>query len=291
MKKHLLLPILIIAIMLAAGCHNEKTSGTNNNNITVNPPAENRPQPAVNPAPAPTPPPADSSQQTTSTAPKRSWYFMRNSQHAAPAVSQDIQKILSDNQAKYVLPNNDHKIYLTFDCGYELGYTPTILDTLQSQQVKAAFFITGHFIQSKPELVKRMQSEGHLVCNHTFNHPDLAAVKQEKLQQEITSLENRYQELTGVPMDKYLRPPMGNYSADSLKWTQELGYTTIFWSMAWKDWDPRQQPGADFVYRHVIDNIHPGAIILMHNVSSSDTEALARIITDLKSQGYVFSQF
>lgn len=290
MRKHLLLPILIIAMMLATGCQDENTPGTNNSSA-VNPPTENRPQPVVNPVPAPTPPPANHHQETASTAPKHSWYLMRNQQHVAPAVNLDIQKLLADYQARYVLPNADNKIYLTFDCGYELGYTPTILDTLQSQQVKAAFFITGHFIQSQPELVKRMQSEGHLVCNHTFNHPDLAAVKREKLEQEITSLESRYQGLTGVPMDKYLRPPMGNYSPDSLKWTQELGYTTIFWSMAWKDWDPKQQPGADFVYRHVLDNIHPGAIILMHNVSSSDTEALNRIITDLKNQGYWFSQF
>lgn len=290
MKKHLILPLLIIVVLLAAGCRDTQEAVPDHTN-PVKPPSQSKAEPSVVPSPSAQPEESKNKNVPTATAKSYSWYFMRNNQHQTPAINQDIQNLLAENQAGYVIPNANNKIYLTFDCGYELGYTPAILDTLQRQQVKAAFFITGHYIESKPELVKRMQAEGHLVCNHTWNHPDLAKVNQDKLQQEISSLENRYQELTGVPMDKYLRPPMGNYSTDSLKWTGDLGYTTIFWSMAWKDWDPQQQPGADFVYQHVLDNIHPGAIILMHAVSSSDTEALEKTISDLKTQGYVFSVF
>jgi peptidoglycan-N-acetylmuramic acid deacetylase len=172
-----------------------------------------------------------------------------------------------------------------------LGYTSQILDTLAAQNVKAAFFITGQYIKTQPDLVRRMHEEGHLVCNHSFNHPDFSTISQSKLEQEITSLESLYRDLPGQDMDKYLRPPMGNFNANSLQWTKALGYSSVFWSMAWKDWDPQQQPGADYVYQHVIDNIHPGAVILMHAVSESDTQALEKTITTLLAQGYVFSTF
>jgi peptidoglycan-N-acetylmuramic acid deacetylase len=220
-----------------------------------------------------------------------SWWFTRNTLHQVPATNQEVAQLLAANQAFYVLPNNSKKIYLTFDCGYELGYTPKILDVLDRQQVKAIFFITGQFIKTQPELVKRMHSSGHLVGNHTFNHPDLPTLSQTSFNQEINSLAQKYTEVTGAQLDHYLRPPNGTYSAATLKWAQELGYTTVFWSMAFADWDPSQQPGAAYAHQHVLDNIHPGAVILLHVVSQSDTDALEGIITDLKAQGYVFSTF
>ncbi len=287
MRKYCFLSLLVIAVLLVVGCQakpqNEKISSDPVKVPSANKSEKKETVPKVQAENKPS--------QSEIKSPSRSWYFTRNNQHLAPVSNKDIQSLLNENQAIYLASSENKKIYLSFDCGYELGYTPTILDILQRQQIKAAFFITGQYIKTKPDLVKRMQAEGHLVCNHTWNHPDLATVKQDKLKQEITSLEAAYAELTGVPMDKYIRPPMGNYSADSLKWTKELGYTTVFWSMAWKDWDPQQQPGADYVYQHVLNNIHPGAIILMHAVSASDTEALEKTITDLKAQGYVFSTF
>lgn len=285
MKKQFFWLVLILSLLLVSGCSrsNQTLPGQNSQtNSSVN---QTETNPAADPASN------NSTEETTPSAKTLSWYLTRNKEHAVPVIPSDVAQMLTDNQGIYALPNVNRKIYLTFDCGYELGYTPTILDTLQRSQVKAAFFITGQYIESQPELVKRMQTEGHLVCNHTWNHPDLSTVSKDKLTQEINSLEQRYGELTGVPMDKFIRPPMGNYSASSLQWTRELGYTSVFWSMAWVDWDPKKQPGADFVYNHVLDNIHPGAIILMHAVSQSDTEALERIITELKAQGYVFSTF
>jgi peptidoglycan-N-acetylmuramic acid deacetylase len=227
----------------------------------------------------------------TPAVPSASWWFTRNQNHQIPAVNQDTKTLLAANNAFYVLPNNQNKIYLTFDEGYELGYTSTILDTLDRHHVKAAFFITGQYIKTQPDLVRRMQASGHLVGNHTWNHPDLPTLSQNSFNQEILSLEQKYLEVTGTPMARYLRPPMGNYSSTTLQWTNALGYKTVFWSMAFADWDPNQQPGAEFSYQHVIANIHPGAVILLHAVSKSNTEALDRIITELTRQGYVFSTF
>ena len=286
MKKYLLLFLLIFSLLLVTGCQDDDKQLTKETSPPNSPPVQ-----TANAATNPSVKTGDSGSKTNIPAKTLSWYFIRNKQHLAPAINNDIAEMLIQNQAIYLLPNDNKKIFLTFDCGYELGYTSTILDILQREQIKAAFFITGQYIKSKPELVKRMQAEGHLVCNHTWNHPDLSKIDQDKLNQEITRLDQTYQELTGTSMDKYIRPPMGNYSANSLIWTKELGYTTVFWSMAWVDWDPKQQPGAAFVVQHVLDNIHPGAIILMHAVSSSDTDALEKIITDLQAQGYVFSTF
>lgn len=292
MKKFTLIALLLLTVLFIPGCQEKTASPPNNSNQVKTPLANKTTQnAAVKPVQPQVQPQVKPTNSTPSQSASYSWYLIPNSQHTAPGINNNAAALLAENQAIYMLPNESKRIYLSFDCGYELGYTPTILDILQRKQIKAAFFITGQYINTKPDLVKRMHAEGHLVCNHTLNHPDLAKVDQDKLQQEINSLEQKYQDLTGVPLDKYIRPPMGSYSADSLKWTKEMGYTTVFWSMAWKDWDPKQQPGADFVYKHVMNNIHPGAIILMHAVSASDTEALEKIITDLQAQGYVFSTF
>lgn len=280
--------IFITILVVAAGCG--KNAGTP---LPTTPPQVEEEAPE-NPAPStPTAPVAESSnpQPTAPTAKSWSWWFTRNAQHQTPAINQETAKLIAENNAFYVIPNNSKKIYLTFDAGYELGYTGKILDTLDRQHVKAAFFITGQYIKTQPDLVKRMHSSGNLVCNHTWNHPDLSTVSQQTFNQELESLDQKYTELTGVPLDHYLRPPMGNYSENSLKWANALGYKTVFWSIAFMDWDPAKQPGADFSYKHVTDNIHPGAVILLHAISQSDTEALDRIITDLKAQGYVFSTF
>jgi peptidoglycan-N-acetylmuramic acid deacetylase len=274
-------------IMLGAvtGCQNHPSTLLPSTPYNVEEPAQVVPPAATPAVENPTSP------ATPTTVKSLSWWFTRNQQHQSPAISPDTAQLLAQNNAFYVLPNNSKRIYLTFDAGYELGYTAKILDILDRQQIKVAFFITGQYITTQPDLVKRMQKSGHLVCNHTWNHPDLATLSQNSFNQEIKSLEQKYTEITGVPMAHYLRPPMGNYSPTSLKWANELGYSTVFWSIAFEDWDPNKQPGADFSHKHVLDNIHPGAVILLHAVSKSDTEALENIITDLKTQGYVFSTF
>lgn len=220
-----------------------------------------------------------------------SWYLRPNLEHRTPGAPANAENMLAKHQGFYVLPNNNKEIYLTFDEGYELGYTPQILDTLKANNVKATFFITGHYIKSQPHLVTRMVKEGHMVANHTWNHPNLAKITTEKLNEEIRSLENEFLSLTGTQMGRYMRPPEGAYSEASLIATKELGYKTVFWSIAFNDWDPNNQPGADFSHKYVTDHIHPGAVILLHTVSESNTEALESIIVDLKEDGYKFSLF
>jgi peptidoglycan-N-acetylmuramic acid deacetylase len=134
-----------------------------------------------------------------------------------------------------------------------------------------------------------MVAEGHQVANHTYNHPNLSQVSKERFQNEVSQLEQEFTALTGSAMAPFLRPPAGNYSTASLQWAKELNYTTVFWSLAFHDWDPNNQPGADYSYQYVIDHIHPGAIILLHAVSESNTQALPQIIEDVRAAGYVFA--
>jgi peptidoglycan-N-acetylmuramic acid deacetylase len=298
MNKLSVFLLIILLIVLPAGCKDYKPV-----NPAVNQDSTSNNQKPIKDAPSPaepvtTPEPAgdkDASHPTTIvTEPDResySWYFHPNSNHEIPAVSTDVQAMLADYDAFYVLPNNENKIYLTFDEGYENGFTGRILDILKANNVRAAFFITGHYLKTQPELIKRMKNEGHLVCNHTANHPDLSTVSRDKFEQEINSLEDEYRQLTNLEMDKYLRPPMGIYSPGSLSYGREMGYRVVFWSMAFKDWDITAQPGAEFSYQYVINNIHPGAVILLHAVSQSNTEALDRIIKDLLAAGYKFATF
>jgi len=295
-SKIIMVGIIIFMLFGLTGCNRQAEK--DNTPSKASPPAvetetpKNPPAPAVKPEqPSVERSNAAATATATPSAKSYSWYFTRNSQHQTPFVNQDISNLLSAHGAFYVLPNNNSRIYLTFDAGYEQGYTARILDTLKANGVHAAFFITGQYLRTQPDLAKRMKAEGNLVCNHTVNHPDCAKISSDSLKKEIKSLEEQYLQVTGQEMDRYLRPPMGNYSESSLKTTQELGYKTVFWSMAFNDWDPSNQPGADYSYNHVINNIHPGAVILLHAVSQSDTEALDRIIKDLQSQGYVFATF
>jgi peptidoglycan-N-acetylmuramic acid deacetylase len=288
---------ILLLILSVTGCNHQALKDSNPSPTPTPAPAQTQtpvPEKTTSQASAAPTEKADEPAITGSSAPSvksYSWYFIRNSQHQIPAANRETADLLAANNAFYVLPNSDSKIYLTFDAGYELGYTPRILDILSANGVHAAFFITGQYLNTQPELVKRMKQEGNLVCNHTLNHPDCAKISSDKLKQEIQALEEKYAQITGRQMDRYLRPPMGNYSELSLKTTSELGYKTVFWSMAFADWDPAKQPGADYAYNHVMDNIHPGAVILLHAVSQSDTEALDRIIKDLQAQGYVFATF
>lgn len=297
MKKLSIFLLIILLIVLPTGCKEDKPS-----NPAVNQDSTSDNEKAINGAPSPAEPLATpaagdedvSHPATTVSEPGKesySWYFRPNSNHEIPSVSPDVQAMLADYDAFYVLPNNENKIYLTFDEGYENGFTGQILDILKANNIRAAFFITGHYLKTQPELIKRMKNEGHLVCNHTANHPDLSTVSQDKFEQEITSLEDEYRQLTNLEMDKYLRPPMGNYSPVSLSYAKEMGYRVVFWSMAFKDWDITAQPGAEYSYQHIINNIHPGAVILLHAVSQSNTEALDRIIKDVSAAGYKFATF
>lgn len=215
------------------------------------------------------------------------WWLKRNENHQTPEVSDYID--LSKYDAYYVNPKcKKKKIFLTFDCGYENGFTPKILDVLKKQKIVAAFFVTKPFIREGRKLVRRMKKEGHIVGNHTVHHKSMPTLSDRDNKQEIIDCAEYCKEATGYEMDHFIRPPMGEYNEKTLKLTKSMGYKTIFWSMAYVDFDVNKQPGKQYVVEHFKKYTHNGAIPLMHNVSQSNAEALDEVITNLKKEGYQF---
>ncbi|OUM97233.1 MAG: delta-lactam-biosynthetic de-N-acetylase [Thermobacillus sp. ZCTH02-B1] len=179
-------------------------------------------------------------------------------------------------------------LYLTFDNGYENGYTAKILDVLKEKGVPACFFVTGHYVRTEPELLKRMVREGHLIGNHSWSHPDFSKLSDEKIREELDRVKREVADITGQKDMRYLRPPRGIFSERSLRVSRDLGYTNVFWSIAYKDWDTSAQRGARYAYENVVSQLHPGAIILLHSVSKDNAEALGAIIDEARRQGYTF---
>ena len=184
---------------------------------------------------------------------------------------------------------SEKTIYLTFDAGYENGYTATLLDILKEEKVPAAFFVVGNFIEENPELVKRMTDEGHIVGNHTMHHPDMSAIADEAgFRKEMSELEEAYKEAVGRDMLKFYRPPQGKYSESNLEMANRMGYTTVFWSLAYVDWLQDSQPGREEALNILNKRIHPGAIVLLHSTSKTNAEILQELLQGWKAQGYVF---
>ena len=180
-------------------------------------------------------------------------------------------------------------IYLTFDAGYENGCTAQILDILKEQKVPAAFFLVGNYLEQNPELVKRMQAEGHTVANHTYHHYDMSKISDpETFQKELQALEDLYTQITGAPLAKYYRPPQGIYSEENLKMAQELGYRTVFWSLAYVDWNNDAQPTSEEAFSKLIPRIHNGAVVLLHSTSKTNANILSDLLNRWKELGYRF---
>ena len=217
------------------------------------------------------------------------WWFARKKNHTPSESGAEIKmdNLLAFYRNEHVA-EGDKVIYLTFDCGYEIGCTATILDTLARHEAKALFFVTKAFIQKNPELVRRMKEEGHLVGNHTMNHPIMPTKSDQVLMDEILGCAELFYRTTGYEMDPFLRPPTGAYSERTLRLTEDLGYATVFWSIAYKDYDTENQPGKDYVVDHFTTYHHNGAIPLIHNTSTSNTEALEEVLTMLEEEGYRF---
>ena len=199
------------------------------------------------------------------------------------------REVLKDYDAAYVGSDQDKVLYLTFDAGYENGYTEKILDILQKHEVKAAFFLVGNYLQKNADLVRRMVEEGHIVGNHTMTHPDMSAItEKEAFQKELTGLESLFQEITGKELPKFYRPPQGIYSEENLKLAKELGYKTVFWSLAYRDWENNNQPTADYAFAKLLPRTHNGAVILLHSTSKTNAEVLDELLTRWESDGYRF---
>ena len=217
----------------------------------------------------------------------KSWWFSRNSENIPPTAQQEIN--IAQYDAYYIGDTSEKIIYLTFDEGYEAGYTGQILDVLKENDVKAMFFVTGHYLNSQPELVKRMAEEGHLVGNHSYDHLDHTAISDDEMVEDIESCQQLITETIGYEMPKFFRPPSGVYSIRTLEKAQEMGYKTIFWSFAYKDWDVNSQKGAEYAFEQVTPYLHNGAILLLHAVSKDNAESLGDIIDYAKEQGYRFA--
>ena len=205
-----------------------------------------------------------------------------------PYPGDEYDEIIRENDAYYIGEANDQVVYLTFDCGYENGNLPTILDALQVENVPALFFLTGHFMESEPELVLRMVQDGHLVGNHTYDHPNLTTLTREQFLDELMHAEEKFYEITGQQMVKYLRPPEGRFNQDVLDWARDAGYYTILWSLAYVDWQVDRQLGGVYAHEQVMSRMHPGAIILLHSTSSDNAQAMQSIISSIKKAGYEF---
>jgi len=230
----------------------------------------------------------DSSRQTVfSYEQKRCWGISRQPNGQTPRADPGADEILKKYGGKYVGDVTRNIIYLTFDEGYENGYTSKILDTLRDNNVKAAFFITGPYLNEHQDLVRRMVEEGHTVGNHTIHHPSLPEKDDSQIEEEVLGLERAFSEKFGAKM-KFLRPPKGEYSERSLSITSKLGYCNLFWSFAYDDWHRDKIRGPEYAYKKVISNLHNGEILLLHAVSKDNADALDMIIKGCRASGFEF---
>lgn len=191
--------------------------------------------------------------------------------------------------AYYVGDDSEKVIYLTFDCGYENGNTEPILDALKKHDAQATFFVVGHFLETAPDLVKRMTQEGHAVGNHTYHHLDMPTISDEEtFRKELDDVADLFREITGEELSSYYRPPQGKCNVENLKMAQKLGYHTIFWSLAYVDWNQDDQPSHEEALNKLTTRIHPGAVVLLHNTSSTNGEILDELLTKWEEMGYTF---
>ena len=215
------------------------------------------------------------------------WGIKRNNNHEQPDVGSQNKKILEENNG-ICLGNNEKKnVYLTFDEGYEAGYTSKILEILKNNNVKATFFITAHYVNTQEELVKQMISEGHIIGNHTVNHKSMPTLTDEQIKKEVMDLHQAMLEKFNYEM-KYIRPPKGEYSERTIIETNKLGYKTVMWSFAYEDWNENKQPDEGKSKEKVLKNLHNGEIILLHGNSKTNTNILDTIIKEAKNMGYEF---
>lgn len=207
----------------------------------------------------------------------------------APPVANAPQEYLRNFDALYVGDANQKEIYITFDAGFENGNTERILDALKKHGVKATFFLVGNYFETQPKLVKRMAEEGHTIGNHTYSHPDMSKIGDiQSFQTELQKNEALYRDVLGSEMPKLYRPPQGKFCEENLKMAQQLGYSTVFWSLAYVDWYTDDQPTPEQAFSKLLPRIHPGAVVLLHSTSSTNAEILDELLTKWEETGYSF---
>lgn len=277
--QRILLPVLCVCMLF--GCSKGNTNS--NENITASKKAETTTKAVETTAPTAK---AVAGLDSLSTE-KVVWGPGNIVEHKQPNDPLLLQKRFSNMDAQWLL-NDEKKICLTFDEGYENGYTPQILDTLKEKGVKAIFFVTYDFASQNPELVKRMIDEGHIVGNHSYRHYTMDEVSDDVAKEEVSYLHKYVKDKFGYTMS-YFRFPKGEFSEHSLQIVKDLGYKSVFWSFAYADWDPDNQTEENQAFTHICESTHPGAIFLLHAVSKTNADILGKVIDDVKKQGYTFS--
>ena len=218
---------------------------------------------------------------------KIGWGIKRNNNHEQPDVGNVNRKILDKYQGLYMGNKEQKLVYLTFDLGYEAGYTPKILEVLKQNEVKATFFITAHYVNTQPDLVKQMIDEGHIVGNHTVNHKSMPSCSLDTIKKEVMDLHSAIYEKFGYEM-KFIRPPKGEYSERTVAYTNTLGYTSVMWSFGYDDWDEKKQGREEYGKKKILDNVHNGEIMLLHATSKDNANILEDVIKEIKNMGYEF---
>lgn len=226
--------------------------------------------------------------QTAASA-EGNWGLSFQEEGKTPVGNASIEELKS-HRAAYADDTEDKVIYLTFDAGYENGNTAPILDALKKHHAVGTFFVVGNFLETSPDLAKRMVEEGHIVGNHTYHHPDMSKIStKEEFQKELGDVETLFTEITGTEMSHFYRPPQGKYSIANLDMAKEMGYTTFFWSLAYVDWLQDQQPSKEEAFSKLLTRIHPGAIVLLHSTSSTNAAILDELLTKWEEMGYHFA--
>ena len=216
------------------------------------------------------------------------WGLGFGAEGSKPTGNASVQDMKQYN-AYYMAEDEEKKLYLTFDCGYENGNTCAILDALKKHNVPATFFVVGHYLESAPELVKRMVEEGHTVGNHTYHHPDMSKISDKSaFEKEMNDTAALYREITGQEMPMYYRPPQGKYSLQNLKMAKGMGYATFFWSLAYVDWNVDAQPSHEEALQKLTKRVHPGTVVLLHNTSKTNGEILDELLCKWEEMGYTF---
>lgn len=280
--QKLLLPILCVSMLFGCAKGNITNTATTQNNTT------SRKTITTTNATETTAPTAKAVAGLDSLSTEKIVWGPGNiTEHKQPNDPALLQKRFAAMDGKWLL-DDDKKICLTFDEGYENGYTPQILDTLKQKKVKAIFFVTYDFASQNPDLIKRMIDEGHIVGNHSYRHYSMDEVSDEVAKEEVTYLHNYIKEKFNYTMS-YFRFPKGEFSERSLQIVKDLGYKSVFWSFAYADWDPDNQTEETQAFTHICESTHPGAILLLHAVSKTNTNILGKVIDDIQKQGYTFT--
>ena len=218
-----------------------------------------------------------------------SWYFVPKKDHARPPFPEEAS--FFSKYSSYYLGPDEKVVYLTFDAGYENGNVEKIVNILDKNDVRGAFFVLKNFVECNKDLVQRMTENGHIICNHTLKHKNMAKCSsEEEFVNELKAMEDLYTEVTGAKLSKFYRPPEGRFNEQNLFWAEKMGYKTVFWSVAYADWDNNAQPDPKASLQKLIDRTHNGAIVLLHPTSSTNAAILDDYIKELKLMGYRFGE-